>query len=63
MINVLIFIRSFFNIYFNVFVSFAYFEIISMFLVPVICIVMCSSTIIEHKNKSVAKQLCMLFPI
>ena len=27
------------------------------------CIVMCSSTIIEHKNESVAKQLCMLFPI
>ena len=26
-------------------------------------IVMCSSTIIEHKNESVAKQLCMLFPI
>ena len=37
MINVLIFIRSFFNIYFNVFVSFSYFGIISMFLVPVIC--------------------------
>ena len=28
-----------------------------------IYIVMCSSTIIEHKNESVAKQLCMLFPI
>ena len=26
-------------------------------------IVMCLSTIIEHKNESVAKQLCMLFPI
>ena len=25
--------------------------------------VMCSSTIIEHKNERVAKQLCMLFPI